>query len=300
MTRRTRLAFTLVELLVVITIISMLMALLLPAVQSAREAARRATCMSQQKQISLAVLEFEAANSRLPGYRNFIGDKSTGVGKDASWVVPLLTQLERGDVYKRWDDPTIPAGDARLAVFMRILTCPSDPPENTSATSTPLSYVVNCGRPDVNFLEPKTGTKNDANPQANGVFFSQHLGNTNPKMTFDYMSANDGTSFTLMLSENVNIANARKWTNLVEGATTGTVGFNWGLTEPQYKINYAITTDLPRPASYHVGVVIVSFCDGHQYVLRQDISYPVFQQLCTPDGRRAQPTSTYILADGDY
>ncbi len=67
-----RRGFTLVELLVVITIIGMLMALLLPAVQAAREAGRRAACMNNQKQLSLGVIQFESAHGQFPGYADKI------------------------------------------------------------------------------------------------------------------------------------------------------------------------------------------------------------------------------------
>jgi prepilin-type N-terminal cleavage/methylation domain-containing protein len=65
-TQRERDGFTLVELLVVIAIIGVLVALLLPAIQAAREAARRSSCLSQIRQLGLAALNFEAANKKFP------------------------------------------------------------------------------------------------------------------------------------------------------------------------------------------------------------------------------------------
>src|SRR6476660_1819877 len=69
---RRRLAFTLVELLVVITIIGMLVALLLPAVQGARARARTLTCLNQLKQIGLATVSYDSSKGQFPGMTQFI------------------------------------------------------------------------------------------------------------------------------------------------------------------------------------------------------------------------------------
>lgn len=97
-------AFTLVELLVVIAIIGILVALLLPAIQSAREAARRSQCQNNLKQIGLAFLNFESSNKQLPsggwGYL-WTGDPDLGNGErqPGGWAYTLLPFLEDSAVY---------------------------------------------------------------------------------------------------------------------------------------------------------------------------------------------------------
>jgi prepilin-type N-terminal cleavage/methylation domain-containing protein len=96
--------FTLVELLVVITIIGILIALLLPAVQSARESARRVQCQNNLKQLALACLNHEQINGFLPtngwGYL-WEGDPDRGFGKSQTggWVYNLLPYLEQPDIH---------------------------------------------------------------------------------------------------------------------------------------------------------------------------------------------------------
>ncbi|QDU89529.1 hypothetical protein Pla175_29210 [Pirellulimonas nuda] len=86
--RDPRAAFTLVELLVVIAIIGILVALLLPAVQAAREAARRSQCSNNLKQIGLAVMNYESSRSRLP--------PGAYLGEGSSWSAFILPYLEEG------------------------------------------------------------------------------------------------------------------------------------------------------------------------------------------------------------
>src|SRR5262249_40129546 len=90
---RRRGAFTLVELLVVIAIIGVLVALLLPAIQAAREAARRSQCLNNLKQLSLGALNYESANGKLPFGRKFdIWDSYT-------WTEAILPNIEQPAVY---------------------------------------------------------------------------------------------------------------------------------------------------------------------------------------------------------
>ena len=95
-----RRGFTLVELLVVITIIGILIALLLPAVQAAREAARRMQCGNNLKQISLALASYEAANGAFPPGGLKMGGSS---GYGFSWWVRVLPYLEAQNMYDRLD-----------------------------------------------------------------------------------------------------------------------------------------------------------------------------------------------------
>lgn len=90
-----RAAFTLIELLVVIAIIGVLVSLLLPAVQQAREAARRSQCSNNLKQIGLAIHNFEETKGRLPSSR--LGPQH------ATWMVQILPYVEQKNLYDLWD-----------------------------------------------------------------------------------------------------------------------------------------------------------------------------------------------------
>jgi len=121
--------FTLVELLVVIAIIGILVALLLPAVQSAREAARRTQCISGLKQLEIAAQNYHSARKSFPvGMQMKPGLAAT----EATFFVRLLPYLEEQALYDQWDfknpanNVTADASTSRAATKIAVLTCPSD------------------------------------------------------------------------------------------------------------------------------------------------------------------------------
>src|SRR5215216_110308 len=109
MSARKHSAFTLVELLVVIAIIGLLVALLLPAVQAAREAARRTGCTNNLKQIALALLNYHDARGHFPlGAYSAIEEDHPAEEDGLGWATQILPQLEEQSVYDKLKNNNIP------------------------------------------------------------------------------------------------------------------------------------------------------------------------------------------------
>ena len=313
-----RRGFTLVELLVVITIIAMLAGLLLPAVQRAREAGRRTQCVNHQKNIGLAILQYESSKQKMPP--SFSPKLNAGsVPNFASfvcWVQPLLTNLGRNDLYALFAAGTLNNNPVKFD----LLICPSAPPSQSIA---PINYVVNCGRQDV------VATSNPApslDYQENGVFFTAlpRIGSTGSlngvpagiapiptvSTSISYIHRNDGTTTTLMLSENINTmssqlnASNNDWTDIPSNSTywpSGNAewfaGMIWFPTAvPTVGLNKAVepvgstTADInhARPSSAHPGGFVATMCDGSVKFLSDEIEYRVYALLMAPASAKAR------------
>ena len=199
--RPTRSGFTLVELLVVIAIIGTLVGMLLPAVQAAREAGRRNTCINNAKQIGLAIATYDSSKKSIPGWRNLHpnGTSSAGALPDTtafstvSWPVLILPNLERLDVYKLWENNAIGA-QVSIAPSMDIFKCPTSMPALEAAPS--IAYAGNVG----------IGYVAGAQYRDDGVMFDA-VGKSGAgaygamKSSVDYISSGDGASNTLLIVE---------------------------------------------------------------------------------------------------
>ena len=123
-------AFTLVELLVVIAIIGILVGMLLPAVQSVREAARRTACLNNLRQIGMATILFHDANGAFPPARTTTPGPRLSIsfrnGPD-SWFVRILPFMEQNNLFKEWDLSDVYRNQSEAATSTPVSTflCPS-------------------------------------------------------------------------------------------------------------------------------------------------------------------------------
>ena len=318
--RSKRTAFTLVELLVVISIIGMLMAILLPAIGAATESARATQCRNRTKQITLAMLGYESRNQAFPGYTD--GKEEEGEPIQMSWLVALMPDLERQDIFDNYN----PANFEELSdTYLDFLVCPSNPPLKKNAVT---SYVANAGY-----------DKRDA--AGCGVFHTAwplrdartRKKTIHQRTTLDKISAGDGASMTLVMSENLQ---ATSWMETaffnrsasaadipaVKNGTPHNVFVYTNRSNPNdaYKINSkedergrpwppnAPSTEVnARPSSEHRGGVTVGFADGHAEFLRDSIDYTVYARLMSPEGKKCNKNQdgsgidhSIVLSDTDY
>lgn len=172
--RAGRRGFTLIELLVVIAIIAVLAALLIPAVQKAREAASRATCQNNLRQLGIALHAFNSANNVFPPAGEFLFEDSPGVLKQTqnlqspiTLLLPYIEQVSIAEGYnmsKRYNDSTAPNNELAAKTVIPMILCQSNPLRDLRFGLTDsLGYGVSDYAPcPYTNLDPATGGSGSA------------------------------------------------------------------------------------------------------------------------------------------
>jgi prepilin-type processing-associated H-X9-DG protein/prepilin-type N-terminal cleavage/methylation domain-containing protein len=321
MNRRTpKSAFTLVELLVVITIIGVLIALLLPAVQAARESARRMQCSNNLKQIGVAFHNHASNKDGFPPVRTLNTSAYHG------WVVDLLWFMEQEPLrdYYHYDQHFYSADNQPVvSTPLQFLICPSTPTKNRVLDlmwSTGTSAPVNYGKAATSDYWMYHKFSYDFN----GNKFNPAVTQNSTGMPIPVSTIKDGLSETILVFESAgtpehwirnnlqtdaahsttttpNIpvftaAAAPGWAyNLTEGPPTvfagdGTAFFSYSTTSPlsaaQYQATYTCAVNCNNSYgvyAFHPGGANVLFCDGSVHFLAETLSPSVLLCLHSAD-----------------
>ena len=259
-TRRVVNGFTLVELLVVISVIGLLVGLLLPAVQSARESARRMHCQNNLKNIGLSIHSFESAHRTIP-----IGSDSVA-GTEHAWSTFVLPHLEQSSVHaqfdlkKPWNNPTSnkPASLHNLSIYR----CPS-------------ALKDFAGKQDYGGV---MGTTLAGLPLGDGPNEAFGCGamlvtSTSQRTALRMGSILDGLSSTVCIAESIDRSEhaSGRWA----------CGLNC-FSQGEALSNHNSQGDME---SWHKAGVPVTFVDGHVSLLSLYIDTQILGALCTRNGR---------------
>jgi prepilin-type N-terminal cleavage/methylation domain-containing protein/prepilin-type processing-associated H-X9-DG protein len=308
-----RSAFTLIELLVVIAIIAILIGLLLPAVQKVREAAARATCQNNLKQLGIAAHSFHDANGRFPynGAETFItGDQDEGCCTNAarqrpmwSWLARILPYIEQDNLHRLGN---IDTANVRTSGVMdrevKTFHCPSDPSSagrvrSDVADLQAAAAVTNykgCGGNvwgigEARFRNPSTNTvwqsaftqRATGTVKPNGMLFRSDVFR---KLTM--VGISDGTSNTLMVSEDLPDRSA--W---VSWAYSNNASSNTTAIPPNAKrldgTFYNRSTEWPNIfgfKSQHSGGINAGFADGSVRFISENIDITTYRAYGSIDG----------------
>ncbi len=297
--RRLSRGFTLIELLVVIAIIAVLISLLLPAVQSAREAARRAQCINNLKQLALGAQNYISANNVFPQGIQFQANPEQALAcyTSGSWLASMSQYFEQGTVFNSINfmvNMYTAQNTTVSGVGLSMLWCPSDPvitgltytyPAGTvCATALPMyytSYGANTGY----VMEYYNPTWNSAGPgqcqlpssgpnlQNNGVIYV--LSN------ISFAGITDGTSNTMFASERAHgrfpAGDLYCWNWWTSGNYGDTMFSTFYPMNPFNKIPQWCCQDgspdayVASAASFHPGGANFAFCDGSVKFLKDSI-----------------------------
>jgi len=301
--------FTLVELLVVIAIIGILVALLLPAVQAAREAARRSQCLNNVKQLSLALHNHHDTYRKFPPGGTYDDKDASGnrIPTHHTWITMILPFIEQSSIYDRIDQKlssytqTLDDGTYIRSIDIPALKCPSDSALDVAQTHD-MSVTNYAGSEGDHWWE-----------NGDGMFAP---GNYKNRMA----SMSDGTSNTIVIAEvstqgmeggpwqaGAGTGRKRRGTSIVfrsalvaspgggyptqgidpEGGTPPDHGWWKGSPHaypPTYITVWAPNTDWQAPDSYHPGGILIGLGDGSAHFLSNQVEFQVWKSLNTKSG----------------
>ena len=278
--RRSTSAFTLVELLVVIAIIGILIALLLPAVQAAREAARRMQCSSRMKQLALGVHTYANTHGSFPS-----GCISDGVAQRQQWGwgVFLLPYIERIPLHRELapnqrrlvDLLNDPAARVLVQTPISLFRCPSDRTPQLLEKTEQIRDLDGEAPVGSGFFGATSnyigvsGFWDIADMPANGVFF--------PNSAVDFSQIRDGTSNTFCLGERDFYCAAGLWAGVRDARGGGPRGADYVLGRVSIKLNDPRNVGNDRCcegfSSPHDGGANFALCDGSVRFINENIRF---------------------------
>jgi prepilin-type N-terminal cleavage/methylation domain-containing protein len=298
-----RSGFTLVELLVVIAIIGVLVGLLLPAVQAAREAARRMQCSNNIKQLALAAHNYESTHKRFPiGFTDFLSTNNGPADGGWSWATRLLPFMEQNALFQTLDMARHPYGTfstpnnaAACSVVLSGFRCPSDiSPTTTANNAANVNGIANIAVSSyAGVIGPFDGDMCDISGTAM-IPAPRSTGPLVVNQTRKIGDLSDGTSNTFLVGEvswrpTVTIAgdthgSVRQFVlgNIVntggvncQNRGVGNNGSHLHLRSTRKKLNGPIQGGDKHLAfhSYHTGGALFGMCDGSVQFVSENIQH---------------------------